>query len=201
MNTLTNNYVVGLIGGIATGKSTIADYFKNFNIPVIDTDSIGKNLYLPGQPGFNPIVNRYGQEILSNHHINRQKLAEIIYSNPHEKAWLEDLLHPLIREASLKELKANCTYNILMIPLLKDRHSYPLDQVILTYASQKTQIERLKKYRHMNEEMAQLIINNQPTFNQQLKIADYIIDTDKDLNEVFNETEQVHLKLSLLFNT
>lgn len=201
MKNSRKKYVVGIIGGIATGKSTIAKYLKTFNIPIIDTDIIAQRLYDPEQPGFEPIVERYGQDILKNDHIDRKKLADIIYASPCEKMWLEQLLHPLVRCVSLNELKDDCSYNILMIPLLKDRNNYPLDQVILTHASFETQVKRLNEYRNINEKKAQMIINNQPSFEQQSLIADHIINTDKELSEVYETVKKIHEELILIFNS
>src|ERR1700761_4347883 len=113
---------IGLTGGIGSGKSTVAAMFEKKGILVIDADLIAREVLEPGQPAYEMMIQHFGKSILddSQKHIHRQKLRNIIFSDPSEKIWLEQLLHPIILE--LMKVRAELAvspYCILMIPLLK----------------------------------------------------------------------------------
>jgi len=92
-------FTVGITGGIATGKSTATDFFAKKGIDIIDADEISRNLQEKGQVGYEAIVKKYGSKILTNdEELDRGKLREIAFKNKADKKWLEELMHPLIRE-------------------------------------------------------------------------------------------------------
>src|ERR1700733_12390645 len=113
-------FVVGLTGNIASGKSTAAKIFSDFGIQVINSDQISKELTIKDTPAYKQIVTRYGHGILlKEDELNRKRLRDIIFSQPNERFWLENLLHPLIRKR-LEHLANLCTtaYCVIEIPLL-----------------------------------------------------------------------------------
>lgn len=100
-------FVIGLTGGIASGKTTVANLFKQqFKIDIVDADIVAREVVEPGTPGLNAIVEHFGADIVRDDQtLDRAKLREQIFSNPDEKAWLNALLHPMIREKMIEDLE------------------------------------------------------------------------------------------------
>ncbi|SVA26928.1 uncharacterized protein METZ01_LOCUS79782, partial [marine metagenome] len=112
-------FVVGLTGGIGSGKSVVAEKFHLFDILIVDADIVAREVVEPGKPCLEEIEKRFGSDILTDKGVlNRPKLREIIFSNEGERAWLESLLHPKIGERIMEELNyASSSYSILVSPL------------------------------------------------------------------------------------
>ena len=122
-------YCVGLTGNIACGKSTVAAYFNQLGIQVLNADHISRQLTLEGTPVYKNIVSRYGLLILEEQNqLNRKKLREIIFANPQERLWLEQLLHPQIRQQLAQDVAlCSSAYCMVEIPLLYDKkHTFSL---------------------------------------------------------------------------
>lgn len=154
-------FCIGLTGTIASGKSTVAKQFEALGIEIINADHIAKSLVEPGKPAFQEVVKHFGRSILTdNGTLNRAKLRQRIASNSTERAWLEALLHPLIREQIQLDI-TQCIgpYCVIEIPLLTDKTPYPyLNRVLLVCASPEKQIKRLIERDHCtrNEALAML---------------------------------------------
>ena len=150
-------FCIGLTGTIASGKSTVAKQFEALGIEVINADNIARSLVEPGKPAFQDIVKHFGSFILTdNGTLNRAKLRQRIASNPTERAWLEALLHPLIREQiQLDITQCRGPYGVIEIPLLTDKTPYPyLNRVLLVCASPEKQIKRLIERDHCTKKEA-----------------------------------------------
>lgn len=154
-------FCVGLTGSIASGKSTIATYFAQLGIDIINADHIAKALVQPGQPALHAIIKHFGATVLtSTGELNRAYLRELITNHPNQRTWLENLLHPLIR----KQIQANipfCTtpYCIIEIPLLTDKSAYPyLNRVLLVRADHELQIARIMTRDNSSREQAQAML-------------------------------------------
>lgn len=185
---------IAITGGIASGKSTVAAIFKNLGAQVFSADIIAKQLVEIGSDVLNDIENHFGTEILlDDGNLNRKKLREIIFNDIDEKKWLEDLLHPLIRD----ELKRSCQnsmakINIIEIPLLAKsggNYSY-IDKIIVCKASIATRIERIIKRDGVTSDQAQAIIKSQPSDKALAKIATDFVDTETSIQEI---TKKVRL--------
>ncbi|MEQ9023446.1 MAG: dephospho-CoA kinase, partial [Pseudomonadales bacterium] len=136
---------IGLTGGIGSGKSTAARFFKEQGVTVIDLDQIARELVTTGSPALAEIQERFGKEILDDkNHLDRQKLAQIIFFDANEKEWLEALLHPLIREEQQRQLdQATSGYAVIEIPLLtENKLSTTVDRVLLIDCPEATQKTR-----------------------------------------------------------
>ena len=168
-------WVLGLVGGIAAGKSTAALFFQALGIEVIDTDIIARNLVSKDSPILKKISLHFGPEILTpSCELNRVKLRTLIFAHPEERLWLESLLHPLIR-AQVQEqvLTSTSPYCVVAIPLLKKRADYPFLRKILFIATPRAQqIERLMARDPMTQEDAEAIIKVQPSQAEFKKISD-----------------------------
>lgn len=117
---------IAITGGVASGKSTVANLFAKYGIDIVDTDQIARDVVQATMPAYKSIVKHFGNTILlENQDLDRSKLREIIFANPDEKLWLEQLLHPLIREEMIAQVQQSTSpYCICLIPLLAESGNY-----------------------------------------------------------------------------
>lgn len=186
---------IGLTGGIASGKSTAAKLFANKGITVIDADQIARDIVTKGTPAYQKIVMHFGENILSNdQNINRSALRELIFQNASEKNWLEQLLHPIIRdEMNAQALQAQPPYCLLMIPLLTAKDSsIPLDRILVVDCDPTLQIQRAMQRDNNDKAKIQAIIDSQISREQRLAFADDIIINNKDLSHLQSRVDELH---------
>lgn len=188
-------FVVGLTGNIASGKTTAAKIFSSFGIQVINADQISKELTLKERPAYQQIVEHYGVDVLlENKELNRKYLRDIIFSQPAERQWLENLLHPLIR-AQLESLAKSCStpYCVIEIPLLLDKKNYPyLNNILAIIAPRSLQIARVMERDQCSEAQALAILSTQPDDSARIKIADDVVINDSGLDALRYELEILH---------
>lgn len=188
-------YCVGLTGNIASGKSTVASFFKERGIKVISADEIARKLTTPGQTALNKIENYFGNSVINNTgELNRAALREIIFTDPKQRLWLEKLLHPLIRQEIANEIRiTNSPYCVIEIPLLNDRKSYPyLNRVLLVLAEREQQIERVMHRDKSTRKQALQILATQANNLNRREIADDIVVNDDSLTELEKKIENLH---------
>ncbi|MDF4367662.1 dephospho-CoA kinase, partial [Vibrio parahaemolyticus] len=168
--------VIGLTGGIASGKTTVANLFKQqFKIDIVDADIVAREVVEPGTPGLNAIIEHFGYDIVrEDQTLDRAKLREKIFSNSDEKAWLNALLHPIIREKMIEDLQqVTSEYALLVVPLLVENKLDSLcDRVLVVDVEPNTQISRTMKRDNVNEEQARAILASQASREQRLTLAD-----------------------------
>ena len=189
--------IIGLTGGIGSGKSTVATLFEQLGIDVIDTDIIARTLVEHDMPAYQAIVDRHGQDITdNNYNINREKLRTIIFNNTEEKQWLENLLHPLIRETIANQIKnVKSSYCIIVIPLLVESKPNPLiNRVLVVDCAETLQRERALKRDKLTENELNAIIQSQSSRQNRLKFADDIIENNDDINSLKQSVKQLHEK-------
>jgi dephospho-CoA kinase len=188
-------FSVGLTGNIASGKSAVATIFSELGIDVINADQISRDLTVIGSPALKEIVNHFGPNVLSKDgSLNRKHLRELIFGNSEERVWLEQLLHPLIRQ-ELERLIKDCdsAYCILEIALLIDKTNYPyLDKILLVTAPQEVQIDRVMQRDHCTKEHALAILSSQPDLATRLKSADDMLVNNTSFEELKYKVEQLH---------
>lgn len=193
-------YVIGLTGGIGSGKTTISNLFEKLGVPIVDADIIARELTKKDQPAYQKIVTRFGENILLiDKNIDRQKLRKTIFENPVEKKWLEDLLHPLIRKRIQDDIKKiNAPYCICVIPLLAEsKHNYAfLDRILVVDAPIDTQLQRVKARDHNNDLLIQKILTSQAAREARLKIADDVLTNDTDIKALEKKVWTLHRKYS-----
>jgi dephospho-CoA kinase len=179
---------IAITGGIASGKSTVATIFKELGAQTFSADVIAKKLVQKDKPALSLIEQHFGKEILlKDGQLNRKQLKEIIFNNSDKKKWLEDLLHPLIRD-ELRRLCQSSTekINVVEIPLLagsEGDYSY-IDKIIVCKASITSRIERIIKRDGNTSSQAQAIIDAQPSDEALAEIATDYIDTDQSIEEI-----------------
>lgn len=192
-------FCIGLTGGIGTGKSTVANIFKNFGVPVIDADEISHQITQKNGIAFAPIISHFGKDILdADETIDRKKLRHIIFQNPAEKKWLENLLHPIIRQTMRDTLqKINAPYCICVIPLLAESSGIEfIDRILVIDAPVDIQLERAKKRDSATDAHIKKIIASQASQSARMKIADDVIINDGDLNALTHKVRILHEKYS-----
>jgi dephospho-CoA kinase len=186
---------IGLTGGIASGKSTVANLFAALGIPVIDTDVLAREVVAPGTAGLAAIVERFGPAILkADSSLDRAALRATVFASPDDRRWLEQLTHPLIR-ALMEErcAAAGGPYQIIAIPLLaetgRDRR---VDRVLVVDCDRETQIARLRARDGSTLEQAERILAAQASREARLAIADDVIRNDGDIARLRDQVAPLH---------
>lgn len=178
--------VIGLTGGIASGKTTISDYFASLGIGIIDTDIVSRKLLEPGKSGFEEVVKKLGDSILQdNGEIDRQELRRRVFDNRPLKTWLESILHPLIYEAVLERINNidNSPYVLVVVPLLFESHFESMvDRVLVVDCPRKVQLERLINRDNIDELLANKMLDQQMSNEERLIRADDVIQNEGDSN-------------------
>ncbi len=186
---------IGLTGGIASGKSTVAKLFGALGVPIIDTDQIAREVVEPGQPPLERLVERFGTGILTpDGHLDRPKLREIVFSDPKARADLEALTHPAIGTAvEALSAAAGGPYQILVIPLLVEKGlGARLDRVLVVDCPEELQIHRLQARDGSTLEQAQAILNAQTSRAVRLKAAHDVILNESDLGSLRDQVSALH---------
>lgn len=194
-------FTVALTGGIASGKSTVAELFSQHHITIIDTDIIARNCVMLNTAAYQNIIKHFGKTILqADGNINRILLKKIIFNDKSERLWLESLLHPLIREIVKKQIQeAASIYCIVVIPLLAETDSAnDYDRVCVVDVEETIQKQRLLQRENIDNQLAQSILHNQATRQQRLAIADDIIINNSTLEELKKQVDKLHQKYNTI---
>lgn len=172
-------YIVALTGGIGSGKSTVADAFARHGVEIVDADVIARQVVEPGAPALDAIVERFGNEmLLADGTLNRSALRQRIFSNPDEKRWLNQLLHPLIHQETQRQLaQVASPYALWVVPLLVENNLQArADRVLVVDVDSETQLARTVARDGIDRQQAQNIMSAQATREQRLAVADDTID-------------------------
>lgn len=190
-------YIVGLTGGIASGKSAVSDRFARLGVPVIDTDLIAREVVEPGEPALGKVIEAFGPDVLdAGGRLNRRALREAIFADPGKKSRLERILHPAIREETLRRLKrVDAPYCIVVIPLLVETAQYAwLDRVLVVDAPEERQIRRLTARDGVSEEQARASLAAQAGREERLALADDAIDNSGNIGNLDAAVAALHEK-------
>ncbi|MCI7353967.1 MAG: dephospho-CoA kinase [[Actinobacillus] rossii] len=192
------SYIVGLTGGIGSGKSTVANLFAELGVPVVDADIVARQVVEKGSSLLTQITAHFGTQVLTETgELNRAVLRNLIFHNETEKNWLNALLHPAIREEMLVQLeRQTAPYVLFVVPLLIENKLNTLcDRVLVIDVKPKTQLARASQRDKNNIQLIQQIMNAQVSRDTRLKYADDIINNDDELVEKGNVLRQNVLKL------
>lgn len=190
-------YVVGLTGGIGSGKSTVAKLFTALGIDVIDADQLSRDVVNPGSEALLKISQHFGSEILTEDGLlNRKALREIVFAKESERLWLEALLHPLIAEQiRIGILDAGSSYCILESPLLLETTQQELvNRILVVDVSESTQLERSLSRDGSSEETIRAIIESQMPRKYRLKYADDVLANEDSAESLQTQVELLHHK-------
>lgn len=194
--------VIGLTGGIGSGKSTVASLFAELGVTVIDTDRLSREVTRPGTSGLSAIEAHFGADILkSDGTLDRPALRKKIFAEPNERIWLEKLLHPLIWEEAERQIVASHSpYCIVVVPLLTEFAPHPLIQRVLVVDA--TPAEQLRRTRARDKDAAghvPSILKSQSTREKRLQLADDVIVNDgrpEDLEIAVNRLHSEYLRMA-----
>jgi dephospho-CoA kinase len=194
--------LVGLTGGIATGKSTVADVFRRLGCVVIDADVLAREVVEPGRPAYDDLVAEFGRGILQGDGtLDRKKLGAIVFAAPAKRERLEAITHPRIRERfalELDELSARGFAGIVVFdaPVLIESGNYrSMDRLVVVVTDEATQTRRLTARDALDAAAAERRIESQIPLAEKAKLADYVIDNSGDRETTIAEVRRIHAAL------
>lgn len=189
-------YVVGLTGGIGSGKSAVAEIFAELGADIIDTDAIAHQLTAPAGAAIGPIRNAFGPSVIeSNGALDRAAMRALVFSDDAARARLESILHPMIREESARRIAASrACYVVLVVPLLVESGSYleRCDRVLVVDCSEATQVARVVARSKVPVQTVRSILAAQASRDQRLSAADNVIDNDGEIAALRPQVEALH---------
>ncbi|MBJ7277933.1 dephospho-CoA kinase [Marinobacter salarius] len=189
--------VVGLTGGIGSGKSTVARLFGALGVHWVDADDVAREVVEPGTPALEKVAEHFGQEILlPDGGLDRAALRRIVFDAPEERAWLEGLLHPVIREELMRQLRPDnysLPYVLLVSPLLLETDQHELvDKIVVVDVPVEVQIQRTMARDTNDREQVERIIAAQMPREQRIRKADDVVDNNLATIDVERQVEQLH---------
>ena len=189
--------LIGLTGGIGTGKSTVCKLFAERGVAVIDADAVAKELVALNQPALQAIVQEFGKGIIdAKGRLRRDRLRSIVFSDPGRRKRLEKLLHPLILEKMLSRAnRAEGPYCILCIPLLVETDQVSaVDRVLVVDAPEALQIQRVMERDHLTIDEIKAIMHAQASREDRLEAADDVIMNASDMTKLAEQVNALHQK-------
>jgi dephospho-CoA kinase len=191
-------YLVGLTGGIASGKSFVASLLADLGASTIDADEVAREVVSLGSPGLSAVVSEFGSEVLlPSGELDRHKLGDIVFSDPQSRIRLEAILHPLIRVRTTELINSQSSEIVVYsVPLLVEaKVDYPFDSVITVEAGSENQVERLVRSRSLTEDEARKRVSAQTTEAMRVERADYVIDSSGSKDETKSQVEEIWQQL------
>ena len=188
-------FVVGLTGGIGSGKTVASDRFEELGVKVVDADIASRVVVEIGKPALSSIEAKFGSDvILDDGSLNRAKLREIIFKDDEAKSWLESLLHPLIGQHILDEItSATSKYVILVSPLLFETTQFQMcNRTLLIDVPKDIQILRTAKRDKVPESQVEKIIASQMDRDQKIGKADDVIVNDGEIGDLISKIDKIH---------
>ena len=188
-------FVVGLTGGIGSGKSTVAEMFTALEIDLVDADVAAREVVAPGTPALAEIVEHFGPDILmADGSLDRRKLRRVIFHQEQEKHWLETLLHPLIRRWLTQQISdRRSAYCLLISPLLLETgQAEMVDRILVVDVSVETQISRTLARDGGEERTVRAIIAAQIGRSQRLEHGDDIINNELPVQSLRQQVQKLH---------
>lgn len=184
--------IIGITGGIASGKSTVTNFLRQKGFQVVDADAVVHQLQKPGGRLYQVLVQHFGQEIiLGNGELNRPLLASLIFSNPEEREWSKQTQGEIIREelAALREQLAQTeTIFFMDIPLLFEQdYSAWFDETWLVYVDRDVQVDRFMKRDHLSMEVAESRLAAQWSLEEKKKLASHILDNNGSRDQLVSQ--------------
>lgn len=195
-------FLLGVTGGIASGKSTVSEMLSELGSPLIDFDLIARQVVEPGTPGLAKIVDYFGCQVLADDgSLDRKKLSGIIFGDMEKRKKLESFTHPLIHDEFVKQADEIAVKNPdaiiqVAVPLLIELNLQHLfDKLLVIHVPAEMQVERLAKRDGISREEAVNILKAQLPIDEKLQFADFVVDNTKDLTYTRNQVEEVWERL------
>lgn len=195
---------IGLTGGIGSGKTVVSDTFGKHGVTVIDTDVIAREVLINNGSLLKTLSETFGSDILDeSKQLIRPKLRDRAFKDSTSKALLDSIMHPVIRQATLKKIKLtedqDKPYCIIVVPLLIETGFIKLvDRVLVVTAPHERKLQWLEKRSQLDQERAEKIMSTQSSDMEKLKISDDHIHNDSDIQSIQNQVKELHQKYLLL---
>ncbi|AZB43893.1 dephospho-CoA kinase [Bacillus sp. FJAT-42376] len=195
--------VIGLTGGIASGKSTVSSILKEYGFPIIDADILAKEAVDPGMPAYTQIVEAFGDSILQNDgSIDRAKLGSLIFGDSEKRKVLNGIVHPQVRQEMVRQrdeyIQQGKKAVILDIPLLfESKLTHFADKILLVYVTPDVQVNRLMKRNQYNEKEARQRIDSQMPLEEKKHLADEVLYNNGTVEETKNQLSAIMDKWKL----
>ena len=194
--------LVGLTGGIGSGKTAVSDLLGKFGAGIIDTDLIAHQVTSPGGAAIPAILKRFGPEFIdSTGALNRSKMRTLVFANPESRQALEQITHPLIRQETIREANnlanAGAPYLVFVVPLLIESNSWKgiVDYLVVVDCPEETQIERVMHRSNLPREEVERILGAQASRQERLKHADIVIENQGSLKDLEAKVQSLHQKI------
>ncbi|WP_218596795.1 dephospho-CoA kinase [Chroogloeocystis siderophila] len=176
---MTHRRIIGLTGGIATGKSTVAHYLAtHHHLPILDADIYAREAVAMGSPVYDAIAQRYGSDLfLNDGSLNRKQLGDIIFNNAEERTWLEQQIHPYVRDRFAEAMQQPYQTIVCVIPLLFEAGlTHLVTEIWVVVCSPQQQLARLMQRNQLTREQALARINSQMSLAEKASRADVVLD-------------------------
>lgn len=194
--------IIGLTGSYGSGKTTVTEMFRTLGARIIDADAIAREIVEPSMPAYHEIVAEFGNEVvLENSQLNRQRIREIIFTNPRKRQRLNEIMHPKIRQVELELLEKwrNEPLVVFSVPLLlENKLEKYVDKVVVVTVSEQKRIERLQRQqKKLSKAEIRRILSAQMPEKEKVKRADFVIDNNGLLKETFQRVRQIVKELGI----
>lgn len=200
MTTDSDRRIIGLTGGIGTGKTTVSHYLATtYHLPVLDADIYAREAVQIGSPVLQAIAHRYGTDILlPDGNLNRQQLGQIIFNHPDERRWVEQQIHPYVRDRFVKALSNLASGTVvLVIPLLFEANLTEfVTEIWVVYCSPQQQLERLIQRDRLTLEQAQARIKSQMPLTEKCQLANVVLDNSSTTEALLKQVDAAILSMS-----
>lgn len=190
-------YIIALSGGVASGKSTVANLFAQLGVPIIDADIIARQVVAKGSQPLRHIISHFGEQLLlANGELDRAKLRDIIFNNEQQRIWLNQYLHPIIQQETNRQIQQiESPYLIWVVPLLIENQLCKFaDRILIIDTLASNQLARLQKRDNINENLAKNMLSSQVSNTERLSYADDIIVNSGQSSALFSQVEHLHNK-------
>ncbi|MBT2697823.1 dephospho-CoA kinase [Bacillus sp. ISL-40] len=198
--------VIGLTGGIASGKSTVSNFFKEMDITVVDADIESRLAVMKGESAYFKIIEEFGRDILlEDGEIDRQKLGAIIFHHAEKRQILNEIVHPEVRKRMRDQvdqaIKNSEEVVVLDIPLLfESKLTYMVDKTLLVYVDDETQLKRLIERNNLSVEDAEARIRSQMPLSEKIKLADAVIDNNGSIADTKKQLLEILAQFGIDIN-
>lgn len=190
-----SKFVVGLTGGIGSGKTTVANLFAEEGVDLVDADIVAREVVAKGSKGLEAIIAHFGTEVLTEAgELDRAQLRQRVFSDEQQRQWLNQLLHPMIRQEMLSQVEnATSDYVIMVVPLLFENGLDRLvNRTLVVDISPELQISRTVKRDNVDATQVNNIINSQCSRSEKLARADDVIDNQGEISKLKQEVQALH---------
>ncbi|MEQ8753789.1 MAG: dephospho-CoA kinase [Coleofasciculus sp. G1-WW12-02] len=188
------NRIIGLTGGIGTGKTTVSNYLADtYQLPILDADIYARDAVQPGSPILNRIIARYGSDVqLPDGTLNRKRLGEIVFPHPGERQWLEQQIHPYVRDRIKSQVNTlESPTVVLVIPLLFEANMTDLvTEIWVVHCPQEQQIQRIRERDRLSVEQTQSRLDSQLPLAEKVARADVVLDNSSTRKFLLQQVDQ-----------